>query len=386
MRLLLVTSVFPTPYRPTKGTFNAALVAGLRAAGDEVRVVAPVPWTDRLRRSRGVSPDPSAQYPLWFYPPRVAHATHHRWMQLTVMRSVTRATRNWTPDLVLGYWTHPDGTVAMAAAGRLGVPGVQLVGGSDIQLLTTDSARRAVITTTLLRADRVLTVGEPLRQRVIDLGIPATQVGSFRRGVESSRFFPGNPRDARHRLALPLDRGIVLWVGRMVPVKGLDILMDAWSAVTGTPQRPLLVLIGDGEERDLIATRARTFGGDVRLIGTVANEALADWYRAADVLVLPSRSEGIPNVLLEGLACGTPFVASNVGGVAELIEPQSRMVPPGDPTALARALSDRLSVPAMQRRTSATVLDRRDAIAAFRATLRDVVATSPRGKVERQAL
>lgn len=372
MRVLLVTGVMPTPFRPTKGTFNAALVAGLRAAGDDVRVVAPVPWTDRLRITPGAKPDPTARYPIWFYPPRLAHAGHHRWMQLTILPAVRRITRAWRPDIVLGYWAHPDGTVAMAAARALRVPGVLLVGGSDIQLLTAEPARRAIILETLLGADRVLAVGAPLRERVIALGVPAERVGIFQRGVDAAQFHPGSPAEARDRVGLPRDRPIALWVGRMVPVKGLDVLFDAWPEVRSGGGRPLLVLIGDGEEREQLERRARSMDAEVRFVGSVAHEALADWYRAADVVVLPSRSEGIPNVLLEGLACGTPFVASDVGGVSELLEPQSRAIPPGDSMALADALSQALGAPPMTRRAMTDVLDRRDAITAFRSALQSV--------------
>ncbi|MES2304382.1 MAG: glycosyltransferase [Gemmatimonadota bacterium] len=376
MRVLLVTGVMPTPFRPTKGTFNAALVAGLRDAGDDVRVVAPVPWTDRLRVTPGMKPDPTARYPLWFYPPRLAHAGHHRWMQLTVLPAVRRLTRSWRPDIVLGYWAHPDGTVAMAAARELGVPGVLLVGGSDIQLLTAEPARRAIILETLLAADRVLAVGAPLRERVIALGVPADRVGVFQRGVDAAQFHPEHPAAARERLGLPVDRPIALWVGRMVPVKGLEVLLDAWPNVRGGSARPLLLLIGDGEEREALHRRAASMEAEVRFIGSVAHEALADWYRAADVVVLPSRSEGIPNVLLEGLACGTPFVASDVGGVSELLEPHSRAIPPGKAVALADALSAALDAPAMTRRAATQVLDRREAIAAFRNALQNVLIES----------
>lgn len=383
MRILLVTSVFPTPYRPTKGTFNAALVSGLRVAGDSVCVVAPVPFTDPLRATRGPAPDPDTSYPLWFYPPRLAHSSHHRWMQLTVLPAVRRVTAAWQPDLVLGYWTHPDGAAALRAAQLLGVPGVLLVGGSDVQLLTAQPARRAVIVKTLQQADRVLTVGAPLAARVAALGIPQDRIGSFQRGVDSARFFPTDPTAARTRLGLPLNRHIILWVGRMVPVKGLDVLLDAWPSVKTPSQRPLLLLIGEGEERAALTQRAREWPGEVRFVGPVAQSELPDWYRAADVVVLPSRSEGIPNVLLEGLACGTSFVASDVGAVAELLEPASRVVPPDDPVALAAALSESLQAPPMSRRATTGVLDRSEAIADLRQTLQGVLtAAVPRARGE----
>lgn len=377
MRLLLLTSVMPTPYRATKGAFNAALVSGLREAGDEVVVIAPVPWTDRWRATRGETPDPGAYYPTWYYPPRLAHASHHRWMRRSVLPVVRALTKQWKPDLILGYWAHPDGTVAVEAARQLGVPSVLLVGGSDIQLLTADPARRKIILETLLAADLVLAVGAPLRERVIGLGVPADRVAVFERGVDRSQFGPGDPAEARKALGLPLDRQLVLWVGRMVPVKGLDVLMEAWPQIAAARDRPVLLLVGDGEERATLAARARDLGADIRFVGTVAHAALATWYRAADLMVLPSRSEGIPNVLLEGLACGTPFVASDVGGVAELVQPGSTAVPPGQAGPLADAVITALDRPAMQRGPALDVRDRREAVADLRATLQTVLAKRP---------
>jgi len=373
VRILLVTGVYPTPYRPTKGTFNATLIAGLRAAGDSVRVVAPVPWTDLLQTVRGAAPDAEARYPLWIYPPRLSHASHHRWMQLTGLPAIRRITEKWHPDIVLGYWTHPDGAVALRAARMLGVPGVLLVGGSDVQLLTAEPARRAIITETLRLADRILTVGVPLAKRVAALGISPDRIGSFQRGVDASRFFAAPPAEARARLGLPLGRHVIVWVGRMVPVKGLDVLFEALPRVRTSGEQPLMVLVGDGEERAKLAARAHEWPGDVRFVGTVPHEALPDWYRAADLIVLPSRSEGMPNVLLEALACGTPFVASDVGSISELLEPASRVVTPDDPGALAAALSESLQAPPMSRRASATLLDRTHAIAELRRSLQGVL-------------
>lgn len=375
MRVLFLSSVYPTPLAPTKGVFNAALVAGLHVAGDDVRVIAPIPWTDRIRRrtmgviSEGVS------HPTWFYPPKFGHARHHRWMRRTVVPAALTVADEWTPDVVLGYWTHPDGTVALEVAKRLGIPGVLLVGGSDIQILTADPARRTVIVETLRSAAAVLAVGGPLRDAVIALGVPPERVHTFSRGVDRQRFSPGDGVAARHALGLPVDRPIALWVGRMVPVKGLDLLLAAWSEVWTATEAPLLVLAGDGEERPMLELTASKLGDSVRFVGPVAHAALAAWYRAADVVVLPSRSEGTPNVLLEALACGTPFVASDVGAVHTLLEPASRMVPVGDIPPLGRALGEALAAPPLSRRANADhVPDRSEGIAALRAVLEAAVA------------
>jgi glycosyltransferase involved in cell wall biosynthesis len=132
----------------------------------------------------------------------------------------------------------------------------------------------------------------------------------------------------------------------MVYVKGLDVLLTAASLLRGRIKRFRLYLLGDGVERRTLESLAARGGLDefVRFVGYVDHSALPLWFRAANVVVLPSRSEGIPNVLLESIACGTPFVASDVGGIAEIADKRlDRLVRPDDPQALASAIAAALS-------------------------------------------
>ncbi len=127
-----------------------------------------------------------------------------------------------------------------------------------------------------------------------------------------------------------------------MPVKGLDILIEAFARSSRARRAPFTgLLIGEGPLRSsLEAQIARLgLGGRVRLLGPRPHHQLPDWYRAADLFVLPSRSEGVPIVLLESAACGTPFVASRVGGIPEIAHLiTSRLVAAGDAGALARAI------------------------------------------------
>ena len=107
-----------------------------------------------------------------------------------------------------------------------------------------------------------------------------------------------------------------------------------------------LYLVGDGAGRRDLETLTARLGleGVVRFVGKVDQTALPDWYRAADLTVLASRSEGVPNVLRESLACGTPFVATRVGGVSEIAAGTTcRLVPAEDPAALSEAIAASLA-------------------------------------------
>jgi glycosyltransferase involved in cell wall biosynthesis len=140
----------------------------------------------------------------------------------------------------------------------------------------------------------------------------------------------------------------------MEPVKGLPVLVEAVRHLGVDGIKVTTLLVGSGGQAKEIANQAKRLGvhDRVRFVGSVPHAELADYYRAADLTVLPSLSEGVPNVLLESIACGTRFVASAVGGIPEIISPEhDRIIPPGDARALAEAIRERLesAVPASDR-------------------------------------
>ena len=150
---------------------------------------------------------------------------------------------------------------------------------------------------------------------------------------------PSERLAARRGLGLPDDAMLLLFVGRLVPEKNLPLLMDALSRLSPS-QRPLLWLAGEGPERRRIESDIARLGleGGVRLLGERSDTPLL--MQAADLLVLPSREEGLSNVLLEAMASGLPVIATAVGGSPELIEDQvtGRLLPSNDAAALATAI------------------------------------------------
>jgi glycosyltransferase involved in cell wall biosynthesis len=356
MRLLVIANAFPNPIQPTKGIFNGSLVRELARAHD-ITVVSPILWTDEWRAGRAarerLGPGRAAvldgvdvHYPRYYYSPKVLRGLYGWYMWCSVRGTVRRLVRERRPDVVLGHWAHPDGAVAVRAGRLAGAPVAVLLGGSDILLLGRNRWRRRCITRVLRDADAVVTVSRDLRQKVADLGIPLAKVHLVYRGVDVDLFCPGDRATARKRLRVPPAARVLLWVGRMVPVKGLEVLLEACTRLQTRGEAFHLYLVGDGPLRKGLEQEARRLGlaGSVSFLGARPQEELPGWYRAADLTVLPSHSEGVPNVLRESLACGTPFVATDVGGVAEIpAGPPSRLVPPGDAEALAGALARALA-------------------------------------------
>jgi len=147
---------------------------------------------------------------------------------------------------------------------------------------------------------------------------------------------------ARARLGLGPGAFVVVGVGRLVPIKGFDLLVAALPALLARVPAAHVVLVGDGEERAALEARAAALGvaGRLRITGAVGD--VTGHLAAADVLAAPSRNEGMGRVLVEAMALGLPVVGAAVGGIPDVIEDGGcgLVVPPEDPAALAEALVD----------------------------------------------
>jgi glycosyltransferase involved in cell wall biosynthesis len=243
--------------------------------------------------------------------------------------------------LIYAPWAYPDGWAAVHLGHRAGLPVVLKVVGSDILLLSKYPRRERGTLDALRQADAVIAVSRDLAERLAGYGIDPDKVHVVYDGVDKTLFHPGPRFEARSRIGLPGDEPLLLFVGNLVPVKGLDILIEACGQLADRGTAFTCLLVGEGSLRTQLERQARLRGLEerVRFMGSVPNDRLPDWYRAASVVLLSSHSEGVPNVLLEAAACGTPFVASRVGGIPEIAHlGPSRLVPPGDPHLLAEAI------------------------------------------------
>ncbi len=355
MKILFVSTVFPNAIEPSRGCFNDSLVRAL-AIRHQVEVVSPIPWVDLVRGyRRGLRvpiyqriADPDGfgiHYVTFLYPPKFLRNWYCTFYWSSIAGAVHSLIQTCRPELIIGYWAHPDGEAAVRIGRLVGAPSCVIVGGSDVLLVTRKPSRRRRVQTVLQATDAVITVNDDLKEAVVRLGIRADKVHVWHQGINVSRFRPGDRFLARQKLGIPVSARVIVWVGRMVPVKGLDILLRACLRLRTRDVDYHLYLIGDGPLRRELTAQTEVGGlfKHVTFVGPKLHDELADWYRAADLTVLPSRSEGLPNVLHESLTCGTPFVASDVGGICEIGEEScSILVPPEDPEALAEAIEQGL--------------------------------------------
>ena len=249
-------------------------------------------------------------------------------------------------DVLFAQGIVPDGLAAVLLGRWTGVPVACLGRGSDVHGLAKSMLARSLAAFTLDRAAAVAVVARQLARTLagVSHGRP---IAVLPNGIDLDRFVPGDRTAARARLDIEPSARVVLYVGRLVAGKGIEELLEAFAEVLATTPDAGLAIVGAGPLRIALERQARTLGlGDrVHFAGEVAHDLIPTWMQACDVLTLPSAAEGFPNVIREALACGRPVVATPVGDVPRLVTPDvGRLVPVGDPSALAAALGAALRI------------------------------------------
>lgn len=278
----------------------------------------------------------------------------------------SRSFRDWLADRFCematdvvharGLWMLPE---ALAAARKAGdVPVVFSFHGFDDASRCVSWWRRRRWQQALHQCAAVVTVSKSARADLArTLSFPEDRIQVILNGVDTDHFQPTCDRDsARKQLGIHDDRPILLCVGSLMPVKGYDVLIESvgraiQSGRLATDSAHLIIVgtdhlagrLGDQAQRQLA-------GMDVRFVGAVSD--VRQYYAAADALLMPSRSEGLSNVVLEAMACGLPVVASAVGGLSEqVVDGQTGwLVPSNDSDRLAGAICELLDNPAEAQR------------------------------------
>lgn len=243
-------------------------------------------------------------------------------------------------DVIDASFFYPDGPVARQIARRLGIPYSVKARGSDIHHWGRVPATCMAVRAAAEDAAGLLAVSAAMKRSMVALGMDAGKIRIHYTGVDLDRFAPQDRAEAKARFGL--SGPVVVCVGHIVERKGQDLLVRALPGLPGVT----LILAGQGPGASRLEALAQQLNVSDRLgiLGSVPHDQLPALYNAADVMALPSASEGLANAWVEALACGTPILISDVGGARELLtgETAGRIVE-RTPEAIATALREMLA-------------------------------------------
>lgn len=389
MKVLVITSLYPNAAQPRHGIFIEHRVSHVAAMTDEIRVVAPVPWfparhslfgryADFARapleaRRRGLS----ITYPRYPVIPKFARATPSL-MAAALYPHLASIRREFEFDVIDSYYLYPDGVAASILGRKFNVPVVLTALGSDVTLIPQHPAERKMIMDATRRAGAVTTVCGALRDELVVLGASSDNITVIEHGVDLQLFRPPSNRDAL-RMRYGIYGPTVLIVGHLIDLKGQDLAIRAVATLPGVR----LMIAGSGPNETRYRALAIKLGIEDRVtfFGHVDQPLLAELYGVADIVANCSEREGIANVLLEALACGTPLVATPVFGSPEVVKVAQAGVLTADRSveAIAAAITKLLAMPPERTATRAYAerYDWHQTGEQHRAVLAAVIASHP---------
>jgi glycosyltransferase involved in cell wall biosynthesis len=355
LRVLTLSTLFPNAAQPTLGVFVERQTLGLAArAGVEVEVVSAVglpPWPLSLhphyRPRAGLARDEGwkglrvhrPRYLVW---PRVGQARTARAMASALLPLLRRIRERFPFDAIDAEFFWPDGPAAMHLARALGVPFTVKARGSDIHHWGLQPGIAEQIVEAGRAAAGLLAVSAALKADMAALGLPEERIRVHYTGVDQERFRPVDRAEAKR--ALGIEGPLIACAGTLNPRKGQALAIEALRSLPGAT----LILVGDGPDRKSLPRLAAQAGvaDRVRFTGPQPHEALPGLLGTADVMVLPSQSEGLANVWVEALACGTPLVIADAGGAREVVDrPEAGRIVARESGAIAEAVREILAAP-----------------------------------------
>lgn len=351
MRVLFLTHAFPRFAGDAAGSFLLRLARALQPEGIEVHVLAP--GAPGLAAHEQIESIPVTRFR---YAPRrwetlaytgtMAEQVGSSWSARVSLlsllgaelRAAAHAARTWEPDVLHAHWWFPSGMVAtwlrQLGRGRT-VPLVTTLHGSDVRFGRRGALARSRFRDVLQRSTAVTAVSRWLAQGAMEVCPDVTPIVAPMPAATELFHPDGAPRGDR-----------LLFVGRANAQKGLESLIRALGCMRSNAS---LDIVGDGAGRAPLERLGGEIGVAQRLRwhGALPQPELAGLYRAAAALVVPSIDEGLGLVAVEGQLSGVPVVASNSGGLPDIVQDgcTGLLVPPGEPAALARTLDDLLARP-----------------------------------------
>lgn len=332
-KVLFLSTQFPSPVEPFSASFNRQQIEYLSETYNIVAVV-PVYWfpfkrfvyngkkVQNVFQKEVINNGVEVHHPRLFYCPGFLRNLYGFFYFLSVYGTIRSIYKRFQFETIYVTWAFPDAFAAMLLAKVFKKPFVVKVHGSDINVGFRGFIRKYLMRKMFRAANKIFTVSEALKTILIENDVDQNKICVLYNGIDLDRFKPLPQCDARHTLDISANSKIVLFLGHLIYTKGVFDLLEAFEKITLKNCKLFFVGEGSGKEKLKYLIADKGLGEHVRIIDECLHEVIPFWINAADVVCLPSYMEGLPNVILETLACGRPIVATHVGGISEIFKDQ----------------------------------------------------------------
>jgi len=357
MKILVYSNEFKTPKEANRGLFTTQLAKALNSIV-EVNVVCPLPWCPDLSILKnkpewyvtagvpleGEQEDIKVYYPKYPMIPKISGAIQPLLQAIRTYFLIRRIHKKKCIDIINAHWIYPDGVAAVIVGKMLNIPVMLTALGCDINLYGRYRFRRKQILWALNNSAAITGVSKALVREMIDMGAKENITSFTPNGIDTTLFSYSKEQkdECRKSLGLDLNTKYLLYVGRLSEEKGARYLVEAISLLAASKKKDFEVIIaGDGDQGDMVrrTIKDNKLEGLVVMLGEVPHIQVPELMRACDIFCLASLREGMPNAVLEAQACGLPVIATNVGGLPDMITNENGvLVDPGSAEELAKGI------------------------------------------------
>lgn len=316
--ILFFTNLHPLPWQPARATYNFEEIRHLKAHAD-VKVLMPVPWFTYFKQvvlKGHRSPEGYCLFPF-FYIPKVLTSLHPLFLLLSLIICVKPLLWLAKSKNVIASWAYAEAVVAALGKTIFKYKLIIECLGSDVNALMQKPMHKRQMSWAFKKSTAVTTKSKALAEAV-KLHVPEVTPHVIYNGVDFDVF------TLRETVPFSRQTQSLLFVGSLIPTKGVYELIDGFEQAIANNPAMTLRIAGEGCSKGTLQKMisAKSLEHSVTLLGAIPHQSLVGELHKSDALILPSYREGVPNVIMEALATGTPVIATDVGGIAEVLIPE----------------------------------------------------------------
>lgn len=334
-KLLIITNLYPLPWEPNRATFNRQQFEAI-ADNYELTFLIPVAFIEWFKNRKHIVQTENLRYFPYFFTPKAGRRFYAIFMFISMLIHSGFWLKKNKPQKILASWAFPDAVAAHWLSRLFSCKFFFKVHGSDIDIQCLNKARAKQVVAMSRYATGILSVSQALANKMVALGIDKEKIRVIYNGVNHEKFSRPYSR--------PIENEYVLFIGNLKSDKGVIELLDGFANASALQPSIQLVFVGDGPMMATLKDKAiqHNISDRVIFLGNINHDLVPQWLQHCKVLSLPSYHEGVPNVLLEAMACGVPVIATNVGGIPEVINETicGEIIPAKDTDALTVALQN----------------------------------------------